>query len=222
MFISFEGLDGSGKTTILDRLNQQLTEEYPTLEFVTTREPGGNKVVEAEKIRDIILSKKSRLSPTAEALLYTASRRIHLDQVILPALQKKQIVFCDRYVDSFYAYQGFGRQLGLDFVRSLTNLAIGNIVPDVVFFFDISPEQALSRLNVRKLKSEANRLDEELTNFHKLVYKGYQTLIDENPAHFIKIDATLSADDVFVNVWKKLHNLPAFQQKLKELGYTLK
>ncbi|WP_338044330.1 dTMP kinase [Mycoplasma nasistruthionis] len=117
MFISFEGLDGSGKTTITHKLEAAMQSLYPHLNVIWTREPGGTNIKEAEKIREIILDKDHELSPVAEALLYSASRRIHLEKVIWPALKNNDFVICDRYVDSFFAYQGYARNLGIDFAK---------------------------------------------------------------------------------------------------------
>ncbi|MGZ9762273.1 dTMP kinase [Mycoplasma sp. 394] len=214
MFITFEGLDGSGKTTILNLLIQYFKEKYPNLPFISTREPGGHNISEAERIRDIILDKNSDLSPVAEAMLYSTSRRIHLEKVIWPALEKGELVLCDRYIDSFYAYQGFARKLGYDFVKQLTNLIIDNAIPDLTIFFDITPEKSKERRDKNRLVQD--RLDNEKMQFHQDVYLGYQKLISENPSRFIIVDGSENADVVCKEVVDKLH------QNTKFLSYINK
>ncbi|WP_029512904.1 dTMP kinase [Mycoplasmopsis iners] len=216
MFITFEGLDGSGKTTILNILADKLKNHYPQLNFVITREPGGKGIVEAEKIRDIILSKESDISPITEALLYTASRRIHLDKVVLPALKNNQLVLCDRYVDSFYAYQGYARNLGIDFVQQLTNLVIDQTMPDLTFFLNLTPEASKKRRQDLRDTNSLNRLDIEKDAFHQKVYDGYLQLIEQEPQRFIVIDASMTTDQVANAVFEALIQNDKFQKHLKQ------
>ncbi|QZE12617.1 dTMP kinase [Mycoplasma sp. Ms02] len=209
MFITFEGLDGSGKTTVLELFTEYLLKKYSHIETLFTREPGGKGIKEAEQIREIILHKDSDLSAKTEALLYTSSRRIHLEKVIIPALKDNKLVICDRYIDSFYAYQGFGRDLGLEFVETITELILEKTYPDITVFLEISPEQAKERRNAGRLIQ--NRLDDEADEFHKKVYKGYHHLINRNPERFLIIDATKPLKDVFDELISKIEANEAFK-----------
>ncbi|MFV8500048.1 dTMP kinase [Mycoplasma sp. VS424B] len=208
MFISFEGLDGSGKTTITQKLVVKLAEMHPEIGVIWTREPGGRGIREAEKIREIILDKSSELSPVAEALLYTTSRRIHLEKVIWPALEQGQIVVCDRYVDSFYAYQGYARELGIEFVKAITNIVINHTMPDITVFLDLTPEESKQRRESTRLVED--RMEQEKLEFHNLVYKGYQALIHEDPQRFMVIDATQTEEEVLQDIINQLHQHPKF------------
>ncbi|WP_426461317.1 dTMP kinase [Mycoplasma hafezii] len=213
MFITFEGLDGSGKTTIISKLHHQLVKDYPFLEMVFTREPGGENVPEAEKLREIILNNETKLSHVSEALLYSASRRMHLERVVWPALKSNKLVICDRYIDSFYAYQGFARGLGYDYAKSLTELVIEKTYPDITFFFDISPEESRKRREANRLVID--RLENEKQAFHEKVYNGYQTLINEEPNRFMIVDATKTPDEVFYDVYNQLINSHQFKEYIK-------
>lgn len=201
MFITFEGPDGSGKTTVIKKLVDKLLTDKPNLQYVLTREPGGN-IKEAERIRNIILDNDSNLSSMAEALLFTASRRIHIDRILLPALKENKLVLCDRYIDSFYVYQGLARGLGLDVVRKMTEMVIEGLVPDITVYLSITPEQSEYRRKVAKDVSD--RMDSQNLDFHKKVIKGYKQLINEDPERFIVVDAWQSADDVLNEIYEKL------------------
>lgn len=213
MFITFEGADGSGKTTIISKLSERLKKEFPNLDLLLTREPGGKDLREAEKIREIILDSNNKFSPVVEAILYSASRRIHLEKVIWPALKNNKIVICDRYIDSFYAYQGFARDLGLDYVQNLTNLVINNTIPDLTFFFDISPTESQKRRENNRLIHD--RLEQESIDFHQKVYDGYLTLAKQEPKRFIIIDATQSIEQVLEQTFNALKNNSKFIEFLK-------
>lgn len=202
MFITFEGPDGSGKSTVIIELIRKLLQQKPHLQYVLTREPGGKDLREAEKIREIILDNDSNLSSVSEALLYTASRRIHLERIIWPALKEDKLVLCDRYVDSFYAYQGFARNLGLDFVKKITESVIDNTMPDLTIYLDITEEQSEYRRNVARVVSD--RLDSESIEFHKKVINGYKELIKQDKDRFIIINAWQSIPEVREELYKKL------------------
>lgn len=208
MFITFEGLDGSGKTTIVKEFAKKLKERFPHKEIIETREPGGKDLVEAEKIREIILDKSSDLSPIAEAMLYSTSRRIHLEKVIWPALADGKFVLCDRYIDSFYAYQGYARSLGYKFVKDLTNLIIDGAIPDITIFLDITPEDAKKRRDNSRLFND--RLENENLEFHHKVYQGYKHLIKEDPKRFVIIDALQSPSKICDEIISKLLSIPEF------------
>lgn len=202
MFITFEGLDGSGKTTLINMLVEYIKENYSNIHYILTREPGGKDIKMAEKIRQLILSKESELSPKSEALLYSASRRIHLEKVIWPALKNNNLVLCDRYIDSFYAYQGFGRDLGIQYVEEITELIIEKTYPDITVFFDINPEESKKRRLANRLFDD--RMEDESDEFHKKIYLGYQFLIEREPKRFIVVDATKSIQDVFNQMIEKI------------------
>ncbi|QNM93628.1 dTMP kinase [Mycoplasma sp. Pen4] len=210
MFISFEGLDGSGKTTLAQKLFAKLQELYPHIQIVLTREPGGKNIKEAEKIREIILDKSSELSPVAEALLYTTSRRIHLEKVVWPALRGHKVVICDRYVDSFYAYQGFARNLGYEYTKLITNIVIDKTMPDITIFLNLTPEEAKERRESTRLVED--RMEGEKVEFHNKVYNGYLSLIEEDPDRFIIIDAKQSPEGVLDDIVKGLLSNEKFQR----------
>lgn len=191
LFISFEGCDGCGKTTALTLVEKKLNENniYPLM----TREPGGSKI--AEQIRSIILDKNNTEEDIkTEALLYAASRRQHLIDIVLPALNEGKMVISDRYVDSSLAYQGYARGIGIDEVLSINNFAIDNLYPDFTFFLDLSAEEGLKRMKSRVRDSD--RLDVEKETFHQKVYKGYQIINERFKDRIIKIDASKSPDEI--------------------------
>ncbi|WBP83979.1 dTMP kinase [Mycoplasmopsis edwardii] len=215
MFITFEGLDGSGKTTVMKELAKKLKEIYKNLDLIETREPGGKDLKEAERIREIILDTKSDLSPVAEAMLYSTSRRIHLEKIIWPALKEHKLVLCDRYIDSFYAYQGFARGLGYDFVKNLTTLIIDNAIPDITIFLDATPDDSKKRRQESRLFED--RLENETYEFHEKVYNGYKQLIDEDKERFIVVDAMLSPSEVCERIIEQLNKNDKFQKFIKSL-----
>ncbi|TQS76389.1 dTMP kinase [Ornithinibacillus gellani] len=188
-FITFEGGEGAGKTTVLAALADHLKEQgYAVL---TTREPGGIEI--AEKIRNIILTPEhTMMDGRTEALLYAAARRQHLVEKVLPALQAGKIVLCDRFIDSSLAYQGYARGLGIDEVFAINRFAIRDCMPDLTLFFDIDPEKGLNRIAVNKDR-ERNRLDLEALSFHKQVYEGYQLVVERfsDRIQTIQADQTL-------------------------------
>ena len=207
VFISFEGGEGSGKTTIASMIKEALTKEG--YHVVLTREPGGVEI--AEKIRDIIHDVKyTNMDRKTEALLYAASRRQHLVEKVIPALEKGYIVICDRYVDSSMVYQGIARGIGIDEVYQMNLFATENILPKRTIFFDILPEDGLQRVYANKDR-EVNRLDLENIDFHRKVYQGYLSLCDKFPNRIVKIDASLDIDHVYQQVLKyKEHNADNF------------
>ncbi|WP_027120819.1 dTMP kinase [Mycoplasmopsis lipofaciens] len=216
MFITFEGPDGSGKTTIITKIINKLIKIKPQLKYILTREPGGKDILEAEKIRELILNKNSKLSSIAEALLYTTSRRIHLERVIWPSLKENKLVLCDRYIDSFYAYQGYARNLGLEYVKKMTMLIIENTIPDITFFFDISPEESKKRRQEGRLIQD--RLDNETNDFHNKVYEGYKKLIKQEKDRFIIIDATQTIEKVLEEAINKLFKNTKFTKWFNEVN----
>ncbi|MDD3191376.1 MAG: dTMP kinase [Bacilli bacterium] len=169
LFITFEGTEGSGKTTIIEHLYQQLIKEgYAVMK---TREPGGSLI--SEQIRQVILDVNNKeMDALTEALLYAASRRQHLKEVIIPNLEKGYIVLCDRYVDSSLAYQGYARKIGIPKVYQINKFATDGKMPDLTFYIDVAPKIGLQR--IKNNQRNQNRLDLEELSFHERVYKGYQ------------------------------------------------
>lgn len=192
-FITFEGGEGAGKTSILKDLSNRLTEEG--YDVLATREPGGIDI--AEKIRHIILDPShTAMDGRTEALLYAAARRQHLVEKVLPALEAGKIVLCDRFVDSSLAYQGYARGLGMDEVYEINKFAINDCMPNLTLFFDIRPEKGLERITKNKGR-EQNRLDLEQIDFHQTVYEAYQQLLKRFPNRIQVIDAEQAYEQVF-------------------------
>lgn len=214
MFITFEGLDASGKSSTLKLLNDYIKNKYPKIQTITTREPGGANNVEAEKIRQIILDKTSVLSDWSEALLYSTSRRIHLERVVWPNLEAKKLVLCDRYTDSFYAYQGFGRRLGIKKVEELTNLITDNTIPDITIYFKISVEKSIERKT--STRDDFDRLDSQSDDFYTRVKEGYDFLIRRDATRFIIIDAEKDLNTVFNELVEKLFVNKKFVEYINE------
>lgn len=197
MFITFEGGEGSGKTSIIKLVEAELIKLNH--QVLVTREPGGSLV--AEQIRKIILdSKNISMTAETEALLFAASRTQHLEEIVLPALKDGKIVLCDRYVDSSLAYQAYARDLGFDFVLKANNYAIKNL-PDITFYLDVEPELGLKRISVR---NNLNRLDKEKLSFHKKVREGYHEVMKMYPERVVKIDANGTIDEMLQDIMKVL------------------
>jgi dTMP kinase len=183
IFITFEGSDGSGKSTQVRRLRQHC--ETMGYKVLFTREPGGTEI--SEKIRTLILDPENTgMSGEAEALLYAASRAQLVSEVIKPALERGEIVICDRFMDSSIAYQGFGRGLG-DGVRLINEFATAGISPDLTFFLDLPPEEGMRR---RLSGSSPDRLEREKMEFHRKVYEGYLELSRRYKDRYLTIDAS--------------------------------
>lgn len=193
VFITFEGNDGAGKTTIMKLVKQEL--EKRGYEVVATREPGGSAI--AESIRNLILDvNNTKMDARCEALLYAASRRQHLVEIVLPALQEKKVVLCDRFLDSSLAYQGYARNIGVDEVLEINRFAIDDTMPDRTIFLSVSVETGKKRMDSR---GEKNRLDLEETDFHKRVRQGYQNLIETYPERIKVVSAEEEIQVVFEN-----------------------
>ncbi len=190
-FITFEGPEGSGKTSVIKAVKEYLSNEG--YDILTTREPGGIKI--AEKIRDIILDKENtEMNAHTEALLFAASRSQHFSEKIIPALQEGKIILCDRFIDSSLAYQGHARELGIDEVYQINKFAIGEHMPDLTIFIDVPPEVGLNRVfsNTRKI----DRLDLETIEFHQKVYQGYMILANKFVDRFVVVDGTNPVETV--------------------------
>lgn len=196
-FITVEGPDGAGKSTILNELYNKLVEEGR--DVVKTREPGGVSI--AEQIREVILNKENTaMDIRTEALLYAAARRQHLVEVVTPALEKGSIVICDRFIDSSLAYQGKGRDIGMTEVMNINQFAIEDKMPDLTLYFDITPEEGLKRIAGHDGR-EVNRLDLESLDFHQKVYEGYQSLIEQYPDRIKVVDASKSKEEVLASAY---------------------
>ncbi|MFU1796743.1 dTMP kinase [Paenibacillus azoreducens] len=192
IFVTLEGGDGSGKTTVIDRLKTYL--ESRPIPHIITREPGGIEI--AEKIREIILNPShTAMDARTEALLYAASRSQHLAERVEPALAEGKLVLCDRFVDSSLVYQGYARGIGVDQVWSINQFAIHDRMPQLTFYLDIEPEIGLARIAASK-EREVNRLDLEGLPFHHKVREGYLKLVERFPDRIVVIDASQTIENV--------------------------
>ena len=190
-FITFEGPDGSGKSTVIKAVKEFLTEEGK--EILLTREPGGIRI--SEEIRDIILSKENTMmSAETEALLYAAARSQHYAEKIVPALAAGKVILCDRFLDSSLAYQGHARGLGIEDVYQINKFGIGNHLPDLTIFIDVPPIVGLKR--VTRSSRDMDRLDLESLDFHEKAYEGYQIISKRFKERFVTVDGTNSVETV--------------------------
>lgn len=193
LFITFEGPEGAGKTSVLKAL---ISELKPILgdDLITTREPGGNPISEA--IRAILQPEDDNgMDERTEALLYTAARRQHLVEIVLPALKAGKVVISDRYVDSSLAYQGGGRGLGINNIWQINQFAIDGLLPDLTIYFDVPPELGLSRVKANR-QGKIDRLDKEDLAFHQKVRETYLELQHQSSDRIKTIDATQPLDKV--------------------------
>jgi len=192
-FISFEGPEGGGKSTQIHRLAASLAERgFPVW---TTREPGGTGV--GEMIRPILLGRQQiRMTPWSEALLFTAARAQHVEEVIRPRLAGGELVLCDRYIDSTLAYQGYGRGLDLDMLRRLQVQATGGLQPDLTMLLNLPVETGLARIP----RPAQDRLDRETATFHQRVRAGYQEMAAADPRRWREIDASADQDQVAARI----------------------
>ena len=194
MFVTFEGLDGSGKSTQAELLRTRL--EADGLEVVATREPGGTEL--GEKLRDLVLH-GAHMSAWAEALIYAAARAQHVEEVIAPALERGASVICDRYVDSSVAYQGVGRELGLERVLDLNLAAVGGLLPERTFLLELGADAVAARLS-----GEHDRLERESAEFFARAAAGYRELAARFPERIVVLDATRPAGELAEEVYGAL------------------
>ena len=194
IFITFEGPEGSGKTTIISMLSEALKD---TNELMVTREPGGIPI--SEKVRDILLANENDMDGRTEALLFAAARRQHLVEKVVPALDDGKIVLCDRFIDSSLAYQGYARNLGIDEIMQINKFAIEDHMPDLTIYLKLSPEIGLKR--IQDNKRDSNRLDKETLQFHKDVVLGYNKLSETFPNRIKVVDADQNIEDVFKDTY---------------------
>jgi len=200
VFITFEGPEGSGKTTQFQRVFAAM--QAAGVAVLATREPGGTRI--GEQVRDILLNRPEGavMTAEAEALLFSAARAQHVREVIRPALAAGQTVLCDRFYDSTLAYQGYGRGLDLAALRQITVFATGGLTPDVTVYLDCPPEVGLGR---KQSQAELNRLDRLALAFHRRVYAGYREMMQQEPERWVAVDATPGPDEVFARIAAALH-----------------
>ncbi len=206
LFLTFEGGEGSGKTTQIRLLSEALSAQGK--QVTTTREPGGTSI--GAEIRKILLDGKNQdLSPLAELMLYAADRAQHIDQTVRPALNAGRIVLCDRFADATVAYQGFGRELDLQLISDLNGLATGGLKPDRTYLLDLPIEIGLARAKARleRQKSSEGRFEAEALVFHEKVRQGYLRLAHEEPERFRVIDATLEVEAIHRKILQDLQTL---------------
>lgn len=188
-FITFEGPEGSGKTTVIEAVKEYLSKNY---KVVTTREPGGIRI--SEMIRDVLLTVGNDMDARTEALLFAASRRQHLVEKVIPALEQGHIVLCDRFIDSSLAYQGYARDIGVEDIWKINQFAIEDTMPDLTLYLKLDPEVGLTRIS-NNARGD-NRLDRESIDFHTKVVLGYNELSKTYPERIKVIDANQSKSKV--------------------------
>lgn len=197
LFITFEGPEGSGKTTQIRLLEQSLRRRGHVV--TVTREPGGTHLGDA--VRSLLLQRQDiSIGARAEALLFNAARAQLVDEVIRPALDAGQIILCDRYIDSTLAYQGYGRRMDADKLSGVIDFATGTLLPDLTVFLDIEPQQGLQRKQA-DTHIEWNRLDQETLDFHHAVRAGYQHLIEADPQRWVVVDASRDRTYIQDIIW---------------------
>jgi len=191
-FVTFEGIEGSGKTTQIRRLSAYL--DRKRIPHLVTREPGGTPL--ADEIRALLLSPRPEpVFPETELLLYEAARTQHVREVILPARASGTAVLCDRFCDATVAYQGFSRGIDEARIEELNRFASGGLAPDLTFLFDISPEEGILRIEGRGGRKD--RIESESLEFHRAVREGYLRLAERFPSRILRLDGTLPEDDLF-------------------------
>ena len=202
LFITLEGGDGAGKSTQIRNIERFFTEKG--LVVVHTREPGGTQI--GEKLRDILLDNhNSEMTAVTEMMIYAASRAQHVREKIIPALERGEVVICDRFVDSSVAYQAYGRELG-DMVAEVNKHATGGLKPDITFWLDIDPEAGKARA---AKAGELDRLELEKMDFHYRVYEGYKKIAEAEPDRVKRINAADTVEEICSNIYACLEELCA-------------
>ena len=197
-FITFEGADGSGKTTQIEKIKEYL--EQQGHQCILTREPGGSDL--GNKIREILLHYDGDVDSMSELLLYMADRAQHVNKVILPAIKEGMTVLCDRYTDSSVAYQGYARGLDIEKIIKLNNIATSNLEPDLTILFDVETEIAMQRVGETK-----DRLEQEGIEFHRKLRNGYLELAKKFPDRIKVVNSNFGIEDVFSQVIEILNRL---------------
>jgi dTMP kinase len=200
LFITFEGGEGAGKTTLINSLVEELKARGKTV--LKTREPGGTTL--GEEIRNLLLHQKGPVSSYAELSLFLASRAQHIAEVIEPALYAGKVVLCDRFNDSSVAYQGAARGLGMDAVSTVCNFFSQNLKPDLTLYLDLDPEVGLGRASLAR---EQDRIEAETLAFHRKIREGYLAIHRKESTRFRLIDARLSPVEVFHKAMQQLESL---------------
>ena len=200
-FITFEGGEGTGKTTIITYLSKYLKDKG--YDVISTRQPGGIEI--AEQIRSIILDvKNTKMDYRTEALLYAASRTQHLAEKVIPALNENKIVLCDRYLDSSLVYQGIARNLGIENVLKVNMFAL-EYMPNLTFFIDVKPEICFKR--IKDNNREMDRLDLENMDFHNMVYEGYKKVAKMYPERIVSINGDRTVEELIEDIKKIIDKL---------------
>jgi dTMP kinase len=205
IFISFEGIEGAGKTTQHKKLCDYLNRK--NINFISTGEPGGTEI--GKYIREIILSNKfNKMDDKTELFLFAADRHQHLSEIIKPFLKKDYLVITDRYADSTFAYQAYGRGIDLNLIRQINELATEGLYPHMTFFLDISPEKSLSRLLKRaEYKGEhLDRIEQEKLKFFQKVREGYMELVRLDPERFKILNAEDDLEKIHIDIVNHLEN----------------
>ncbi len=205
MFITFEGIEGSGKTTQMAPVVDFLKERG--IDCIMTREPGGTSI--GKKIRAILMDPENTgMFPVTELLLYAADRIQHVQEVILPALKAGKTVVCDRFLDSTVVYQGYSRKLDIEIIQKIHGLIMGELSPDLTFLLDLPPAVGLARaweqINNGSRSNAETRFESELLTFHEAVRAGYLELARREPERFVIIDATAKPTDVTARILPEL------------------
>lgn len=202
-FITFEGIDGSGKSTQINLLEKKLRDSG--YDVLLSREPGGTDI--GEKVRELILDPANdEMDQLTEAYLYASSRAQLVKQVIIPALDDGKVVICDRFVDSSIAYQGYGRQMG-EIIEQLNRFAVDGCLPDITFLLRIEPKGTKSRMAGREL----DRIELASENFHYRTFKGYDEIATKNPGRITVIDGRNSVDEIHEAIIAKLAEFDIFK-----------
>jgi len=196
LFITIEGGEGAGKSTIIEMLKRDYKD------FIFTREPGGIKI--GEEIRNIILN--NEMDSKTELLLFAAARREHLVRTILPNLLNGKTVICDRFIDSTLVYQGYGRELGIDNVMNINKFVTNDLMPDLTIYLDVDPKIGLERIH-KNTSNEINRIDNEKMEFHNKIREGYKLLLTMFPERIKEIDANQPIDLVYRDIINLLQKI---------------
>ena len=201
--ISFEGPEGSGKTTQIELLTSRL--KKAGRQFLTTREPGGTAI--GEQIRNILIhnSKGDEMTAETELLLFTAARAQLVREIIAPAMIEGKIVLCDRYMDSTTVYQGVARNLASNSVSAINHFAVGNVLPDITIIIDVPLEVSLERIKKRN-NNRPDRMERQSLDFYKKVREGYLLLARSLPRHFLVVDGTKSKEEIHQFIWTHIQS----------------
>jgi dTMP kinase len=195
MFVTFEGGEGAGKSTQVRKLAAWCSTQG--IPFLVTREPGGTPL--GKHLRSLLLESQTAVDERAELLLYSADRAQHIGEVITPALKRGEVVLCDRFTDSTVAYQGYGRQLNLDWIEHLNTIATNGLSPDLTFWLNIPPEVGFARKNSQAL----DRLERSGIDFHRRIQAGFLALQKAYPTRIMAIDGTQAPEHVFSQILER-------------------